>query len=621
MLVASALGGLAASPRTPKQATALFTRLFTDADATAEAYEAHGVSAASPSASLTPQDPMDHSSCSSNLKHCPNIMMLLSDDHGYTDLGKEIDPNVDTPNLDRMVREGVRFTSGYSSAPQCVPSRAGLMSGRDQNRYGLFQNGADAGHGEDTLPPNVKTIAEHVRKRGYVTGMAGKWHLGSNHDNKTNPGGRGFDEYMSGTMGNFYTNVDRSTGDVIPGAPVFDDAGTAKSSHVPNEELDSLKGLPKLAAQYRNRVDATADFAEAFITRHAQSPFFFYWAPYAPHEPMLEDGDHYLSTVSVRRYPFLTDVENDARRRGLAMIKAVDTRVGRLLLQLSRNGLEERTLVLFASDNGAPIKLSYDEATDYNRVGEMSTIPPRGVYTETAYVGSENVPLRGAKQSVWEGGIKVPMLAYWPGSIAPGGKIDEVVSTLDLTATMAHAAGIDDRPETQFHGVSLLSRLLGKSAAIPSRGRGQMQHLYWTGADGDHAVRAGDWKLRRCNKDIYLFNITADPSELVNRAASSPDWVQKLNGVLDNWLSLLPFKPPPCKTIDPAVRKPERECPPAKIDSRFKHPMPYVDGSPSEATCWPTVITDWDADTMGLSRTWHSKPHGVGAEDGKGADR
>jgi arylsulfatase A-like enzyme len=275
MLVASALAGLAASPRTPRQATALFTRLFTDADATAEAYEAHGVSAASPSASLTPQDPMDHSSCSSNLKHCPNIMMLLSDDHGYTDLGKEIDPNVDTPNLDRMVREGLRFTSGYSSAPQCVPSRAGLMSGRDQNRFGLFQNGADAGHGEDTLPPNVKTIAEHVRKRGYVTGMAGKWHLGSNHDNKTNPGGRGFDEYMSGTMGNFYTNVDRSTGDVIHGAPLFDDAGTAKSSHVPNEELDSLKGLPKLDAQYRNRVDATGDFAEAFITRHAQRPFFF----------------------------------------------------------------------------------------------------------------------------------------------------------------------------------------------------------------------------------------------------------------------------------------------------------------------------------------------------------
>ena len=278
MLLASALGGLAASP--PQQTTALFTRLFTDADATAEAYEAHGVNTVSPVASITPQrkvDPMDHSSCSSSLKHCPNIMMLLSDDHGYTDLGKDIDPNVDTPNLDRMVREGVRFTSGYSSAPQCVPSRAGLMSGRDQNRFGLFQNGADAGYGEDTLPPNVKTIAEHVRQLGYVTGMAGKWHLGSNHDNKTNPGGRGFDEYMSGTMGNFYTNVDRTSGDVINGAPVFDDAGTGKSSHVPNEldTLDNLKGLPRLNTDYRNRVDATGDFAEAFITRHAQNPFFF----------------------------------------------------------------------------------------------------------------------------------------------------------------------------------------------------------------------------------------------------------------------------------------------------------------------------------------------------------
>ena len=331
---------------------------------------------------------------------------------------------------------------------------------------------------------------------------------------------------------------------------------------------------------------------------------------------MLEDGDHYLSAIDVRKYPFLTDVENDARRRGLAMIKAVDTRVGRILLQLSRNGLEEKTLVLFASDNGAPIKLSYDDKTDYNRVGEMSKVPPRGVYTETAYVGSENVPLRGAKQSVWEGGIKVPMLAYWPGSIAPGGKIDDVVSTLDLTATMAHAAGMDNRPEAQFHGVSLLSRLLGKSDSI-TRGKGDMQHLYWTGADGDHAVRAGDWKLRRCNKDIYLFNITADPSELVNRASASPDWVSKLDGVLDNWLSLLPFKPPPCKTIDPAVRKPERECPSGKIDSRFKHQMPYVDGSPNEATCWPTVITDWDAATMGLSRTWHWKPHGVGGQDEK----
>jgi uncharacterized sulfatase len=224
-------------------------------------------------------------------------MMLLSDDHGYTDLGKAIDPNVDTPNLDRMVEKGVRITSGYSSAPQCVPSRAGLMSGRDQNRFGLYQNDADAGFGKNILPPNVMTIAEHMRKLGYATGMSGKWHIGKNDDNKTNPGGRGFDEYMAGTMGNFFTNVDSSTGDVLD-KPMKDAAGTGTSSHVP-------KGAPKLITDYRNRVDATGDFAEDFISRHTHHPFFFYWAPYAPHEPMLDDTDHYLAGTNVKPYSFL----------------------------------------------------------------------------------------------------------------------------------------------------------------------------------------------------------------------------------------------------------------------------------------------------------------------------
>ena len=270
MLVASVLGGLAASSHTQRSATALFT----NADATAEAYAAEaerkGVPMVPPMSSVVPQDKEEHSSCTSTLKHCPNIMMLLSDDHGHTDLGKTIDANVDTPNLDRMVREGVRFTSGYSSAPQCVPSRAGLMSGRDQNKFGLYQNGADAGFGEDTLPPNVMTIAEHMRRLRYATGMSGKWHLGKNGDNKTNPGGRGFDEYMSGTMGNFYTNVDSSSGELLDG-PTFDEAGTGKSSHEPKAK----SSFPKLTTDSRNRVDVTGDFAEAFIARHAQHPFFF----------------------------------------------------------------------------------------------------------------------------------------------------------------------------------------------------------------------------------------------------------------------------------------------------------------------------------------------------------
>ena len=380
---------------------------------------------------------VDHSQCYAS--HCPNIIMVLSDDHGYTDLGTAVDKNVDTPHLNRMVREGARFASGYTTAPQCVPSRAGLLSGRDQNMFGLYKNGANAGYGSDTLPPRneVMTIAEHVHRLGYATGMSGKWHLGKQNDSKTSPGGRGFDEFFSGTTGHFFTNVE-SDGSVMGGhKEKVVSGGTKASSHMPRQRLHY---------DDNNRVDVTADFAEAFIERHAHHPFFFYWAPYGPHQPMLADGDHYLAAMKMEPYKFMTEVENDARRRGLAMVKAIDTRVGSIVSLLERKALDDKTLLIFSSDNGAPIQLHYDKETDYRRMMQPSRIPPGGVYKGVAYVGSENVPLRGAKQSVWEGGIKVPMLAYWPGRIPHGLVIDETITTLDLTATMAHAAGLNERP-------------------------------------------------------------------------------------------------------------------------------------------------------------------------------
>ena len=203
--------------------------------------------------------------------HCPNIIMVLSDDHGYTDLGNAVDKNVDTPSLDRLVREGVRFSSGYTTAPQCVPSRAGLLSGRDQNMFGLFKNGADAGYGEDTLPPRteVMTIAEHVHRLGYATGMSGKWHLGCNNDSSINPGGRGFDEFFSGTTGHFFTNV-AEDGEVMGKEKVVHDAAEAGGSKASTPGSNF-----RLHYDDANRVDVTADFAEAFIERHAHHPFFY----------------------------------------------------------------------------------------------------------------------------------------------------------------------------------------------------------------------------------------------------------------------------------------------------------------------------------------------------------
>ena len=364
----------------------------------------------------------------------PNILMVLSDDHGHTDLGiTGIDSLVDTPVLDKLAANGALFEYGYASAPQCVPSRAGLMSGRNQNTFGLYMNDADAGYGVAVLPPKSKvmTIAEHLKDagHGYVTGMSGKWHLGGVEPNVVeHAGNRGFDEFMDGLVDQFRTNID------------------------PDDE--SLLDTALLVRNSSNRVDVSADFAERFVARHSKDRFFYYWAPFGPHEPMLEDGDPYLAAFPKPHYSWYSDEENDRRHRALAMVKAIDTRLGSVLAALQQHALEESTLILFASDNGAPLGLDFDkEEGRYTRLAGAAE----------AYQGSENVPLRGAKGFLWEGGIRVPMFAYWKGTIPPGQVIREPVTMLDLTATIARAAGLDLKV---LEGQSLLPRLVGDAVTV-----------------------------------------------------------------------------------------------------------------------------------------------------------
>ena len=375
----------------------------------------------------------------------PNILMVLSDDHGHTDLGiTGIDSVVDTPVLDKLAASGARFEYGYASAPQCVPSRAGLMSGRNQNTFGLYMNDADAGYGAAVLPPKQKvtTIAEHLKDagHGYVTGMSGKWHLGgvgAHAVEHAGPGDRGFDEFMDGLVDTFHTNIDA------------DGALLAQTLLVRNSS---------------NRVDISADFAERFVARHSKDRFFYYWAPFGPHEPMLEDGDPYLAAFPKPHYSWYSAEENDRRHRALAMVKAIDTRLGGVLEALRQHSLEESTLILFASDNGAPLGLDFNaEEGRYSRLAGAVE----------AYQGSENVPLRGAKGFLWEGGIRVPMLAYWKGTIPPGQVVREPVTTLDLTATIARAAGLDLKV---LEGKSLLPRLVGHEAMV-TRPHGELQYF------------------------------------------------------------------------------------------------------------------------------------------------
>ena len=186
----------------------------------------------------------------------PNILMVLSDDHGHTDLGiTGVDSVVDTPVLDRLAANGALFKYGYASAPQCVPSRAGLMSGRNQNTFGLYMNDANAGYGVAVLPPKpkVKTIAEHLKDagHGYVTGMSGKWHLGGVEPHVVeHAGDRGFDEFMDGLVEQFHTNIDAD-----------------------GARLDTMRVVHNSS----NRVDVSADFAQRFVARHSNDRFFYYW--------------------------------------------------------------------------------------------------------------------------------------------------------------------------------------------------------------------------------------------------------------------------------------------------------------------------------------------------------
>ena len=362
----------------------------------------------------------------------PNILLVLTDDHGFTDLGGEIDSNIATPWLGELRRNGANLANGYATAPQCSPSRAGLLSGRNQNSFGIWRNGADAGYGPSTLPPHVMTIAEHMRGLGYLTGMAGKWHLGKLADPEKDPGARGFDWYFAGEINQFYGNFRR------------DEVGPF-SGRIPLEHT----------IDKRNRIDVTADMAEKFVDRHTDVPWFFFWAPYGPHHPMLEDDDPHLQNFSITPYPFYTAAENEARRKGLAMVKLIDMRFGKLVQRLRYHHLEESTLIIFSSDNGAPLGLHYDKdnALDgFRREARQAPRPspavmPRGELfgdeherealrfvrdVDDSYVGSENVP-----HHVESAASVVPKLATRLGSKASG-----LGCSTNLEEVAAHGAAV-----------------------------------------------------------------------------------------------------------------------------------------------------------------------------------
>ena len=413
----------------------------------------------------------------------PNVIFIVSDDQGYGELGCQPHQGapVNTPHLDRLAREGVRFTQAYANGHVCAPSRAAFLTGRYPHRFGFHGNG-DA---EPGMPRTEKLLPAYFKAAGYATAAIGKWHLGWAADR--HPQQFGFDEFF-GFLGGEHSYFDARKGHAGIGT-----AGSQGDAPI----LDGTKPVEKI----KYLTEEFTDRAIGFVRRHAAKPFCLYLAYNAVHTPM-EVTEEYLARNG-----------GDHRR---AMVEALDANLGRLFALLRELGLERNTLVVFFGDNGGAR-------------------------------GADNGPLRGFKGSYFEGGIRVPAIWRWPERI-PGGRVCDVpVMGLDVLPTLLAAAGL--APDRALDGVNLLPLATGGTTAPP---RAVMHWLL----GANHAVRRGDLKYVRQDREDFLFDLAADPGEAANLATKSPVLVSELRGLHAAWVAGLPPR-----LADPA--KPARKAAPA----------------------------------------------------------
>ena len=431
----------------------------------------------------------------------PNVIVIVADDLGYGELGSYGGKDVPTPQIDSLGRHGVRFTHGYVTAPFCAASRAALLSGRYQTRFGFEFNPIGAANADPDigLPLGEMLLPEALRRAGYATALVGKWHLGGAA--KFHPQRRGFDEVFGFLHeGHYYApppwdgHVTWLRRGALPdggrGRWTSPDGRITWSTHLNNFEPDYDADNPIIrnsqpVDERANLTDAFTREAESFISRHATQPFFLYLAYNAVHSP-IQATDAY-----VQRFAHIPDLH---RRLFAAMLAHLDDSVGRVLARVRAEGLEERTLIVFVSDNGGP----------------------------TRELTSSNAPLRGEKGTLLEGGIRVPFLVQWKGRIPAGRVDDRLVSTLEIFPTALAAAGAK-RPDN-LDGVDLLPRLADGADAGPIR----REHYWRVGPQA--AYRAGAWKLHRGRNDRtwQLFDVASDPGEARDRAAELPAKVAEL---------------------------------------------------------------------------------------------
>ena len=433
----------------------------------------------------------------------PNIIVLLADDLGYGELSCQGNAEIPTPHIDSIAANGVRFTNGYVTGPNCSPSRAGFLSGRIPTRFG-YENNPIGQRNEDPtigLPADEVTIAETLQDAGYVTGLIGKWHQGGTA--AYHPFRHGFEEFF-GFMheGHYFvpppwegvtTMLRRKT---IPGGGEGRWVGKKGliyhtwGNNEPDYDADNpiiRGGQPVVETEYLT--DALTREAVDFIDRHDDKPFFLYLPYNAVHSP-LQGADAYM-----RKFSHIEDIQ---RRIFAAMLANMDDSVGAVLKQLRKSGLEENTLVFFLSDNGGP----------------------------TRELTSSNAPLRGQKGMMYEGALRVPFMVQWKGAIPAGKVYGNPVSSLDIYATAA--ANAKAKAPKNIEGVNLIPFLTGENSGRPH------ETLFWR-QGGKAGLRHGDLKLVRMGgrKDVgnakwELYDLSKDLSEETNLARSNPEKLAEL---------------------------------------------------------------------------------------------
>lgn len=423
----------------------------------------------------------------------PNVVVIVADDLGYADLSS-YGSNYATPNIDKLAQDGVRFTQGYVTAALCSPSRAALLTGRYQQRFGHeYQLYSPLNNTRDGIDANQPTLARSLQAAGYRTALYGKWHLGMAPER--HPLRMGFDEFF-GIMGGQAPFISHKAAGVVS---------------YPDPETEPRYYAESLATQYQEagepvklKEHATTAFtnhALRFIEQNKDRPFFLMMTYTTPHVPLQATQEQLARVASV------PDPEMRLYR---AMVNELDLGVGQIREQLARHGLAENTLIVFISDNGCP---------DYVRQV------------------CSNDPLKAWKRWLTEGGVRVPYIMTWPARLRGGKTYEGPVSSLDIFPTAVAAAGAKGDAKQPTDGRDLVPYLLGRTKGRPH------QRLYWRSLPS-YAIRDGDWKLivnanSKGETVTMLFNLADDAAEKRDVSARHPAVVARLNRAWRAWSATL----------------------------------------------------------------------------------